>query len=244
MPSRILSQKINTSNSLSHLSPMEEVVFLHLIVSCDDYGRFFGHPGIVKGMMFPLREFTEKQVESALAKLESEGMIHRYVCDGTAYLELTAWMKYQTPRAKGSKYPGPEESSAFYSPEPADTCEQTQEDVSEAAPVPARPKGEERFERFWKAYPNKVGKKAAVKAFEKIKVSDELLETMISALERAKQSARWQRDDGQYIPNPATWLNQGRWEDEMKPASVSVRQGSYTPNHHIADGETSNPFRK
>ena len=26
------------------------------------------------------------------------------------------------------------------------------------------------------------------------------------------------KDNGQYIPNPATWLNQGRWEDELEAA--------------------------
>ena len=33
-------------------------------------------------------------------------------------------------------------------------------------------------------------------------------------------SAQWQRDNGQYIPHPATWLNQGRWDDELTPAGA------------------------
>jgi hypothetical protein len=246
MPSRILSQKINTSNSLSHLSPMEEIVFLHLIVSCDDYGRFFGHPSILKGMMFPLREFKERDIEAALLKLESEGMIHRYVHEGTVYLELTAWTKYQTPRAKGSKFPGPADGeTSAYLPEDENISGQMQEETNKPEQKQAKPKEDERFEVFWKAYPKKVGKKDAAKAFKKINVSDELLETMISTIEQSKQSVQWQRDDGQYIPNPSTWLNQGRWDDELKPATSAVgRQGGYTPNHHITDGQSDNPFRK
>lgn len=38
---------------------------------------------------------------------------------------------------------------------------------------------------------------------------------MLNAIEIAKQSMQWNKDNGQYIPNPATWLNQKRWEDEI-----------------------------
>ena len=67
---------------------------------------------------------------------------------------------------------------------------------------------------FWDAYPSKVGRKAAETAFGKaIKSAD--LPTILAGLERAKASPRWTRDGGQYIPNPATWLNQGRWDDQI-----------------------------
>ena len=35
------------------------------------------------------------------------------------------------------------------------------------------------------------------------------------ALAAAKQTDQWQRNNGQYIPYPATWLNQGRGEDDV-----------------------------
>lgn len=77
---------------------------------------------------------------------------------------------------------------------------------------PKSPQGE-RFERFWACYPRKVGKGNARKIFAKLKPSEEMLGRMILAVELAKQSPQWQRDGGQYIPYPATWLNQERWED-------------------------------
>lgn len=80
------------------------------------------------------------------------------------------------------------------------------------------PKGDEvsaLFESFWAAYPKRVSKSNAVKAFAKIKPDDDLLAVMISAVEKQKQSDQWQKDNGQYIPHPATWLNQRRWEDDM-----------------------------
>lgn len=71
----------------------------------------------------------------------------------------------------------------------------------------------ELFEKFWNAYPRKVGKGAAEKAFKKYKPDDDLLATMLSALSVQKRSEQWAKDGGQFIPYPATWLNQRRWED-------------------------------
>lgn len=70
------------------------------------------------------------------------------------------------------------------------------------------------FDKFWAAYPNKVGKDAAKKAFDKRNPDEELTNLMMTALESQKSSDKWAKDNGQYIPNPATWLNQGRWKDE------------------------------
>lgn len=77
--------------------------------------------------------------------------------------------------------------------------------------------GGDRFARFWEAYPRKVGKGAAEKAFSKLHPTEELLTAMLRAIQAQKQSSQWQRDGGQYIPHPATWLNQLRWEDEPEP---------------------------
>lgn len=82
---------------------------------------------------------------------------------------------------------------------------------------PKTPQGDE-FEVFWSAYPKKVGKKTAKKAFEKVNVP---VESLVTAIKRQECSPQWSKDDGQYIPNPATWLNQGRWEDEVTVSSKS-----------------------
>lgn len=68
------------------------------------------------------------------------------------------------------------------------------------------------FAAFWAAYPRKQNKKAAMKAFDKVHVS---IEVLLSAVERQRQTAQWQRDNGQYIPLASSWLNQERWTDEI-----------------------------
>ena len=74
---------------------------------------------------------------------------------------------------------------------------------------------EEFFGLFWQAYPKKVGKGYAFDCFKKIRVSRSLLDTMLEAIAKQKKSDMWKRDKGQYIPNPSTWLNQKRWEDDL-----------------------------
>ncbi|THB70846.1 MAG: hypothetical protein D6E12_02040 [Desulfovibrio sp.] len=68
------------------------------------------------------------------------------------------------------------------------------------------------FECFWKAYPNKVAKIGAFKSWENMALLRPPLETLLLALENHKRSRAWQRG---FIPNPRTWLDQGRWEDTV-----------------------------
>jgi hypothetical protein len=70
------------------------------------------------------------------------------------------------------------------------------------------------FEEFWNSYPKKVGKEAARKAWEKYK-SNFTLDAVLLALDWQIESDQWRRNDGQFIPNPATYLNQGRWQDQQ-----------------------------
>lgn len=73
---------------------------------------------------------------------------------------------------------------------------------------------EQRFDLFWQAYPRRTGKQAALKIWQRIGPDDELTARMIEAVGVQKKSRDWQKDGGQYIPYPATWLNQGRWDDD------------------------------
>lgn len=77
----------------------------------------------------------------------------------------------------------------------------------------------ERFEDFWRHYPLPVGKGAAYRAWLKaagtVGGEMELLEAIKEPLLEAKASAKWLEDGGKFIPHPATWLNQRRWEDGL-----------------------------
>lgn len=77
------------------------------------------------------------------------------------------------------------------------------------------------FDSFWAQYPNKAAKQSAVKAWDKLKVSESLYQQIMIAVSKQKLWQQWQ--DG-YIPHPATWLNGKRWED-VEP----VRKSNNSP---------------
>jgi predicted phage replisome organizer len=73
---------------------------------------------------------------------------------------------------------------------------------------------EDPFDTFWRAYPRKTGKGDARKKFARA-LTKTSFENIMRALGEVKASAQWQKDGGQFIPHPATWLNQERWDDEV-----------------------------
>jgi hypothetical protein len=83
------------------------------------------------------------------------------------------------------------------------------------------------FDDFWASYPKKTAKADAQRAWAKLNPSEALKSTIVSRVEEAKQSEQWQRDNGRYIPYPATYLNGRRWEDEIahspeKPKVIKI----------------------
>lgn len=71
----------------------------------------------------------------------------------------------------------------------------------------------EQFATFWEQYPRKSGKMAAQSAFGALNPDTALFEIIMHSLSIAKCCDQWSRDNGRYIPNPAKWLNERRWED-------------------------------
>jgi hypothetical protein len=82
------------------------------------------------------------------------------------------------------------------------------------------------FDRFWEAYPKKLSKGQAEKAWKAINPDEQLVANMIATIERARTLDDWKRDNGQFIPYPATWLNSKRWTDDLE---IEIDE-TYDPN--------------
>ena len=92
----------------------------------------------------------------------------------------------------------------------------------------------ERFKKFWTYYPAK-GRKAkqdAMRAWDALKPTDELLAVIAGALKKQMATDEWQRGVG--IPYVATYLNGRRWEDaealpevESQPQPAASDNGGY-----------------
>ena len=219
MPNRLIKESICTSDTINELNWYQEVCFYRLITVCDDYGRMDARLPILKGRMFALKEdLRAGEIGKALAALEKAGLIRTYQVKGKPYLQVLTWNDHQQIRAKVPKYPGPEDADIICNQMISDDIICTRNPIqseSESNPNPKEDaRASRRFDTFWAVYPKKVGKGAAEKAFERCHVTDELLGKMLDAITKAKNSAQWQEENGRFIPNPATWLNQKRWEDD------------------------------
>ena len=78
-----------------------------------------------------------------------------------------------------------------------------------------------KFEQFWTRYPRRVARKDAQKAWAQVN-GDDAIDVILDALAWQTTQAAWTKDDGAFVPYPATWLRGERWTDE-RPESPAER---------------------
>lgn len=218
MPNRIIREAILSSEKMALLGWPEEVFYRRLMSIVDDYGRCEANPQLLRARCYPLQTDAVRAADISrwMAACQKAGLILCYEASGKCYLEV---LNFQQQQRSASKYPAPPSSAIACNHLLADAhlvvsvsgVVSEVEGGNAAAPSGARAGY---FDEFWKAYPNKVGKDAARKAFDKRKVTQELLGQMLAAIATQRQSKKWTDDGGRYIPHPSTWLNEGRWQDE------------------------------
>ena len=120
-----------------------------------------------------------------------------------------------------------------------------QEDEREdlTPPKPPVKKAEAEFAVFWLAYPKKQDKQNALKAWKKLNPDAETQRKMILAIQAQRASPQWQKDGGQFIPMPSTWLNGRRWEDQPTsiPQGKRVSAQNYTQRDYTEEELDTGP---
>lgn len=74
------------------------------------------------------------------------------------------------------------------------------------------------FARFWDAYPRKVGKGEARKAWVRLVKADVDLDQVIAGAERYRDDPLRKRRGDEYTKHPGPWLNAERWADQTSSA--------------------------
>lgn len=217
MPNRILREGILTSPRVARLGGWAEEVFYRRLMSVvDDFGRYYADAGMIRAACYPrqLSKVSDSDIGKWLTACVNAALVRVYpASDGESYLQLLDFK--QQARATKSKFPDPcaanatQERSVSAADAPVFVFESVDEVVDASGAAVAA-----LWEEFWKAYPKKKSQDDARKAFEKRKPTRALLDSMLQAIREQSQTAQWQKDGGQYIPHPATWLNDGAWQDE------------------------------
>ena len=87
------------------------------------------------------------------------------------------------------------------------------------------------FDIFWFVYPRKVGKKDAIKAWNQIKPDKFTTEKIISGVERWKRSEQWTKDEGRFIPYPATFLRGERYNEYDRVETATLQKAAPIKNY-------------
>lgn len=227
-----------TNDQLAEIDPLGRILFIGLWTIADREGRMEDRPRRIKAELLP---YDDSDVDSLLQQLEKHGFILRYSVGEDRYIQVLNFTKHQNPHVKesASTIPAPDEHGTGTVQEqnvpdenPADSLNPIT-DTGSLIPdtptesAPARDSSvEQRFAEFWNAYPKKADKDRARKAFSRIRWSQVEFSTVMAALEQHKRSAQWTKDNGEFIPNPTTWLNNSRWELELPPPSSTPRPKS------------------
>jgi len=78
------------------------------------------------------------------------------------------------------------------------------------------------FDEFWSLYPRKIAKAVARKAWQRLTDEQQLMAA--KAIDTHCQYWSAKETELEFIPHPATWLNQERWEDELVIEPKKVKE--------------------
>lgn len=221
---RMISKAISLDEKVNSLSDdTARLLFTWLIPHLDCEGRQHGDAVTIKSIVFPRRRISHLKVEKYLKEMEKLELIFRYSVNGNEYLCAPSFEKHQIglQKTKEAQSQIPPFTPELLQSEVGLSHLQGEGEVETKVEVKEERSSKKedvdisnKFEVFWKAYPKRKSKGQAEKVFIKLNPDKKLFEKILGEIEKAKKADDWQKDDGKFIPHPATWLNARGWEDE------------------------------
>jgi hypothetical protein len=219
---RSIKPEFWVSEQIAECSPNARLTFVGMWTFSDDNGVHPAKPKTLKAELYPMDDVTSNSVAGWVNELINVGLVIPFEHAGTSYWHITGWGKHQKIDRPSYKYPTPPESSN--SPTPQQPLDEDSSNARRAPPPGVDRIGKDRkgveiqrmFAEVWSAYPKKSAKPAAEKAFKAAKVDEHTLGTILADIESRKACDDWKKENGKYVPNPATYLNQRRWEDVVQ----------------------------
>lgn len=221
------------SGQFSRLSKEARLTYIGLISLGDDDGRLKGNPPLIRGQIFPYDDGIKvSDVAIWLKEIEREKLVVKYEIDGEVYYFHPKWENYQQirdDRRRDSHIPAPNMDfsvlSTKWPPRGGRVAGKVPPNISKDNISKENINKDVAFQAFWEKYPRKIGKKAAWRAWSKIKWTPELGLKIMQALDAVSKCEQWTKDKGRYTPHASTWINGERWEDDL--SVTRKRTGKY-----------------
>lgn len=240
------------------LGPIQKLAWFYLCDTCDLAG--------VVDLSQPLAEFHLGGPFDWDGLIQaSDGRIERLPCGKLHLTRFVAWQfgelnennnahravlktiekhRLDTRSCPGAAQPhkGPRPGAQDKDKDKDKDKDQTEGGVGETKP----PHPKQPFDRFWESVPRKVAKAAAAKAYSAAVKAIRGRQNAPGGddphgylLDRMTAFAASETASGAFCPHPATWLNQGRYDDD--PADWRESRGSPPPRIHSGPGQVYQP---
>ena len=234
---RTIKPEFYQDEDLASLSEPAFILAAGLLNHADDEGYFKAHPGLIKAAVFPLRE-PSVSIHGMLVELSNIGYIRLFEgSDGKNYGQINGFTKHQKinrptdskikdiatekpsslithgilsedslaerNREQGTGKGKEERNTSNHGAITEDSVRETNTTASSC---------DDGFREFWNAYPKKVERKKSLEIWKRKKLSSMTLQIVSDLETRITQDHKWREG---FIPNPTTYLNGDRWEDEI-----------------------------
>lgn len=235
---RTVKPELWTDTAFVECSPNARLLFVAGLNFASDYGVLPDNPLQLKMQCFP---GDSVDVQPLIDELLAVNLWERvYAPDGTIVLLVRTFSQHQrVDRPNKSRWGDPAEWDEIRRVVDDDSSNDQRTLVLEGRKERKDTVDAERstkggvpdsFDDWWKQYPRKRGKQAAVTAYAKaLKLTD--AQTLYDAVANWVK-IEWRDRPLDKIPHPSTWLNERRWEDELednrkKPGQGEVDGGGY-----------------
>lgn len=163
-------------------------------------------------------EVTIMKIRTALERFEKLGFLTVSLTGKSTksgkLMTIVNWRLYQSNEEEDNRQDNRQNNKEITDRQPTDN-RHIKEEVKEYKEL--KEDKEKGFERFWELYPSKRKKPVARIAWMNMRVhSEEQYALINAAVERYKKTNQWQEENGRYIPDPDTFLQDERWTDEIK----------------------------
>lgn len=235
---RSIKPEFWTSDDIAALDWPTRLLFIGLWSYVDDNGVGRDNDKLIKADLFPLEDDpreTLATVSRGLQELCDGGQIARYEVDGKPLLYVNAWESHQRiDRPNKARYPLPTCENAISRDTLATPSRVSRADVASGAgeqgnrgtgektPSSAAADGpsvDDEFEEWWSHYPRKVGKQGALKAYRRARKAVDA-DVLFEAIKVHGPKIALAED--RFRPHASTWLNEGRWEDEIESTQAAT----------------------